>query len=134
MIRRPPRSTLFPYTTLFRSLPEPDVHLRQRPVLLEFEGTAEPEASPRVDRLLLVEAVSTRRHRVTANPSPAAHRCACTRSTPRTGSPSCPRVEFVQAQPGCGCGDGIPLRLVEAQRLGRGGDGFATLAGGFEHV
>src|SRR3712207_7169390 len=24
MIRRPPRSTLFPYTTLFRSAPEPD--------------------------------------------------------------------------------------------------------------
>src|SRR2546426_10871368 len=24
MIRRPPRSTLFPYTTLFRSLPDPD--------------------------------------------------------------------------------------------------------------
>src|SRR5690242_20845664 len=29
MIRRPPRSTLFPYTTLFRSvLPEPHQHLR----------------------------------------------------------------------------------------------------------
>src|SRR5256885_17215203 len=27
MIRRPPRSTLFPYTTLFRSLP-PDFHTR----------------------------------------------------------------------------------------------------------
>src|SRR2546427_5383682 len=26
MIRRPPRSTLFPYTTLFRSLPEPRQH------------------------------------------------------------------------------------------------------------
>src|SRR5688572_31958972 len=25
MIRRPPRSTLFPYTTLFRSLPDDDV-------------------------------------------------------------------------------------------------------------
>src|SRR3712207_8479010 len=25
MIRRPPRSTLFPYTTLFRSVPTPDV-------------------------------------------------------------------------------------------------------------
>src|SRR3712207_9276761 len=25
MIRRPPRSTLFPYTTLFRSLPQPPV-------------------------------------------------------------------------------------------------------------
>src|SRR3989449_455538 len=28
MIRRPPRSTLFPYTTLFRSLPEQRGHLR----------------------------------------------------------------------------------------------------------
>src|SRR5260370_26508998 len=27
MIRRPPRSTLFPYTTLFRSAPEEAVHL-----------------------------------------------------------------------------------------------------------
>src|SRR3712207_8897121 len=27
MIRRPPRSTLFPYTTLFRSWPEVHVHL-----------------------------------------------------------------------------------------------------------
>src|SRR5688572_32620743 len=25
MIRRPPRSTLFPYTTLFRSEPDPDI-------------------------------------------------------------------------------------------------------------
>src|SRR5256885_8249132 len=30
MIRRPPRSTLFPYTTLFRSEPVPQVDLRQR--------------------------------------------------------------------------------------------------------
>src|SRR3712207_7667875 len=30
MIRRPPRSTLFPYTTLFRSLPHhPAMHVRQ---------------------------------------------------------------------------------------------------------
>src|SRR2546422_5155967 len=27
MIRRPPRSTLFPYTTLFRSLPHADLHV-----------------------------------------------------------------------------------------------------------
>src|SRR2546422_11766112 len=26
MIRRPPRSTLFPYTTLFRSIPVGDIH------------------------------------------------------------------------------------------------------------
>src|SRR5256885_4063641 len=30
MIRRPPRSTLFPYTTLFRSLPQLRKHLPQR--------------------------------------------------------------------------------------------------------
>src|SRR5690349_24213926 len=30
MIRRPPRSTLFPYTTLFRSRREPVAALRQR--------------------------------------------------------------------------------------------------------
>src|SRR2546430_12240109 len=36
MIRRPPRSTLFPYTTLFRS-PESDQHA----CLLQFLGLAE---------------------------------------------------------------------------------------------
>src|SRR3712207_7592504 len=30
MIRRPPRSTLFPYTTLFRSVAAPARHLRPR--------------------------------------------------------------------------------------------------------
>src|SRR2546430_10087644 len=30
MIRRPPRSTLFPYTTLFRSQPERQLHERRR--------------------------------------------------------------------------------------------------------
>src|SRR2546425_1303363 len=31
MIRRPPRSTLFPYTTLFRSLPGSDYRIRSGP-------------------------------------------------------------------------------------------------------
>src|SRR5437764_7380154 len=31
MIRRPPRSTLFPYTTLFRSLVHPPPHVLRRP-------------------------------------------------------------------------------------------------------
>src|SRR3712207_9063682 len=31
MIRRPPRSTLFPYTTLFRSGAEPHIHKRRQP-------------------------------------------------------------------------------------------------------
>src|SRR2546422_5544248 len=45
MIRRPPRSTLFPYTTLFRS-----PHAVQRLVQIE-PGDAPPRAAPRA-RLL----------------------------------------------------------------------------------
>src|SRR3712207_8259288 len=51
MIRRPPRSTLFPYTTLFRSVPVPRpglIHVPARPVCsaaAEHTGTArEPRA------------------------------------------------------------------------------------------
>src|SRR5260370_30837432 len=49
MIRRPPRSTLFPYTTLFRSCRAPRSELRPMPlaerwafpVLLPFRGNVE---------------------------------------------------------------------------------------------
>ena len=37
MIRRPPRSTLFPYTTLFRSQDDPAVLLEVRTMLDEIE-------------------------------------------------------------------------------------------------
>src|SRR5438445_13425019 len=45
MIRRPPRSTLFPYTTLFRSVPAREVRLgrargfRRRPLLRDRVGS-----------------------------------------------------------------------------------------------
>src|SRR5690242_21269652 len=46
MIRRPPRSTLFPYTTLFRSIASaPAVAGSQQPVLL---GTSDALGQPRV--------------------------------------------------------------------------------------
>src|SRR5687767_15267449 len=55
MIRRPPRSTLFPYTTLFRSLPNKDAGVvdgeRARRVGVEdceFERRAHREAADRV--------------------------------------------------------------------------------------
>src|SRR3712207_7679935 len=61
MIRRPPRSTLFPYTTLFRSWAEPDadVEVRVLPVLpLRFhvvdEGLAVVPYPARPGALLLV--------------------------------------------------------------------------------
>src|SRR3712207_7581994 len=42
MIRRPPRSTLFPYTTLFRSLPAAQQHrLDHQPVLVHEVGADE---------------------------------------------------------------------------------------------
>src|SRR3712207_8144387 len=40
MIRRPPRSTLFPYTTLFRSVLGPGEHPRDRAQVLQAAGPA----------------------------------------------------------------------------------------------
>src|SRR2546426_6429059 len=39
MIRRPPRSTLFPYTTLFRSLPPPAVHCQESASACSFPSS-----------------------------------------------------------------------------------------------
>src|SRR3712207_6853865 len=48
MIRRPPRSTLFPYTTLFRSRPQPPPVVEQR-----YRGANKdrPKTTPRTLRL-----------------------------------------------------------------------------------
>src|SRR2546430_14444785 len=48
MIRRPPRSTLFPYTTLFRSKLA-DVQLRDQPTVEPLPGECE-RLAPRVER------------------------------------------------------------------------------------
>src|SRR2546427_8660980 len=40
MIRRPPRSTLFPYTTLFRSRAERQLQVQVRPLLPDHAGRA----------------------------------------------------------------------------------------------
>src|SRR2546430_8855149 len=42
MIRRPPRSTLFPYTTLFRSA-DPET----KELIITFDKPLDPEAGPR---------------------------------------------------------------------------------------
>src|SRR3712207_8559825 len=51
MIRRPPRSTLFPYTTLFRSLAAFDAYVFRRPE--ELRDVPLTVAWGRRDRLLL---------------------------------------------------------------------------------
>src|SRR5256885_8893334 len=48
MIRRPPRSTLFPYTTLFRSHPVPE---RRGPYLRRLCGIARPRQDRKSTRL-----------------------------------------------------------------------------------
>src|SRR5258708_16418213 len=52
MIRRPPRSTLFPYTTLFRSVVAVDIDIRAH-------NRAAIEAHPLADRIKLVQGSST---------------------------------------------------------------------------
>src|SRR2546422_1564078 len=53
MIRRPPRSTLFPYTTLFRSRPNPWLG---GPTKLTFETIVDGEV-PETEYLVLVEEI-----------------------------------------------------------------------------
>src|SRR2546422_3786832 len=66
MIRRPPRSTLFPYTTLFRSqvsqlrVREPHVHVRGRVVRLD------PAGHPEVIDGLLIVSETVRRPSITS--------------------------------------------------------------------
>src|SRR5256885_4014945 len=72
MIRRPPRSTLFPYTTLFRSKSS---RRRRRPV---------PAANQRVHRL--VERRSVRRSRLRRRRHPEALRCRPNRGRAYTRS------------------------------------------------
>src|SRR5689334_23814589 len=55
MIRRPPRSTLFPYTTLFRS-----GVVRRRPLLQRRRGRADPPPHRRRRRHLPQDRKSTR--------------------------------------------------------------------------
>src|SRR3712207_7243408 len=49
MIRRPPRSTLFPYTTLFRSLPG-EAHARPRPPRHALAGLSRRGVGADLDR------------------------------------------------------------------------------------
>src|SRR5438094_5984038 len=56
MIRRPPRSTLFPYTTLFRSIRENLQRQRdQMAKLLDFDGPAQALVLNNADWLVEVE-------------------------------------------------------------------------------
>src|SRR5438105_7960982 len=58
MIRRPPRSTLFPYTTLFRSLPVQVIAPALRLTIAQHDLSALPEREAEAHRLL---AAQTRR-------------------------------------------------------------------------
>src|SRR5690349_22445412 len=68
MLRRPPRSTLFPYTTLFRSVQAIEHHAQQEAPLLhlvreiaeEHEHSGNRDAEPESNRLAGADRKSTR--------------------------------------------------------------------------
>src|SRR2546423_9967277 len=60
MIRRPPRSTLFPYTTLFRSAIEQYLFEERRDVLRLVTSTARPDDDAR-QKISVVQQRSTSR-------------------------------------------------------------------------
>src|SRR2546422_7100267 len=77
MIRRPPRSTLFPYTTLFRSLDEHDGvvaddgdrHPGHAPVARSEEHTSELQSRLHLVCRLLLEKKKTSRRPVSSIPN-----------------------------------------------------------------
>src|SRR3989442_10455410 len=84
MIRRPPRSTLFPYTTLFRSSPSPGPagprrarrsrappppSASPRPPHRSEEHTSELQSRPHLVCRLLLEKKKTRKHTTHGNHS-----------------------------------------------------------------
>src|SRR2546426_11755884 len=60
MIRRPPRSTLFPYTTLFRSIRDLRVELERYPEIQEAIRTERPVLIPDVHEHPLFETIRRR--------------------------------------------------------------------------
>src|SRR3712207_7483544 len=60
MIRRPPRSTLFPYTTLFRSVGGLDAQRGCRAVALEVDARDEPVAEEEREDVVAVDALGRR--------------------------------------------------------------------------
>src|SRR3989442_11803511 len=88
MIRRPPRSTLFPYTTLFRSMTRIGSSGRSRSIILRFESplftsrseehTSELQSRPHlVCRLLLEKKKYALDGGVRDRESPRASRRSC---------------------------------------------------------
>src|SRR3989442_3160127 len=80
MIRRPPRSTLFPYTTLFRSPPEPQLVLEEQPPQggrrgaesqRSEEHTSELQSRPHLVCRLLLEKKKAATLRWTGGPASA---------------------------------------------------------------
>src|SRR3712207_3951293 len=60
MIRRPPRSTLFPYTTLFRSLGQDVVDSNTTPLLLALQDLSEYHAASGTFQVVVDREVDTR--------------------------------------------------------------------------
>src|SRR2546427_8913485 len=100
MIRRPPRSTLFPYTTLFRSLREREALMRdqfadallpqrkKRVHLRSEEHTSELQSQSNLVCRLLLE---KKKEQTPATPPPPPH-CPTTRHIAPTQSTPKPRL------------------------------------------
>src|SRR3712207_9302279 len=111
MIRRPPRSTLFPYTTLFRSGPPP------RPAGVSSEGIDRPRAP-------------TPRARIGARRSGAADACPLLGCLPEAGSLSAGNTARAAGAPGGGGGRQGPLPPTPALPRGLRDSGREHREGG----
>src|SRR3989441_11619809 len=105
MIRRPPRSTLFPYTTLFRSLDA--LHARLRPARAagaDGTGVGDPAADVRRDRSPREHQLGVRARWAVAAATPSA---GLSRADPRPLPPDRLRAHARPAP--------LDIRLIDAR-------------------
>src|SRR3989442_6291696 len=102
MIRRPPRSTLFPYTTLFRSTPAASLPANRRALCIRRRGRRRGRHRTHVNRAAL--------RRVDVGEIGTAHVCSPVTAAYRTPSSAC---EDILRRISCrGCGDASGARRV----------------------
>src|SRR5688572_32616287 len=75
MIRRPPRSTLFPYTTLFRSVLADEAG--QRSQVITFWETHEAEAEARAARGAMRDQIRSEEHTLNSSHSQISYAVFC---------------------------------------------------------
>src|SRR5256886_15766850 len=116
MIRRPPRSTLFPYTTLFRS-GRPGPHASRRRAIARLLSMRPPERFATLGRAAMVGCNDLTRFPVIAHGPHCHHRADAARGNAGVGAGK----RYRRASADAACADWLVRKRTEEGRVGEEG-------------